>query len=379
VRVLHIVGARPNFMKVAPIMAQMSKYPSVFDQFLVHTGQHYDERMSAVFFEELGLPRPSDYLNVGSGSHAEQTARVMLAFERVVLQHKPALVVVVGDVNSTVACSLVCAKLGIPVAHVEAGLRSGDRTMPEEINRIVTDQLAELLFTPSRDADCNLRKEGIDTERIHFVGNVMIDTLVKLLPTARERNTAGGLGLQTGEYVLATIHRPSNVDDSGTLAAIMEALREIAAVKPVLFPVHPRTRQRLEAMAGRATEAIRLIEPQSYLDFVSLTLNARMVITDSGGVQEETTFLGVPCLTLRHNTERPVTLTHGSNRLVPRGPDGLVSAFHSALDEDERPVGVPEYWDGQSAARIVSVLLQWRCGTGDMDSISNVATAASRV
>ena len=357
---MHIVGARPNFMKVAPIMAEMSRFPDDFHQVLVHTGQHYDERMSHVFFEDLGLPAPDHHLNVGSGSHAEQTARVMLAFESIVLEREPTLVVVVGDVNSTLACTLVCAKLGVPVAHVEAGLRSGDRTMPEEINRLVTDQLADVLFTPSRDADCNLHKEGIDPNRIHLVGNVMIDTLLRLLPKARNSDIIGRLGLTAGEYVLATIHRPSNVDQSSTLEAIMRALGGIAATNPVVFPVHPRTRRRLRELSVPDNRAIKLIEPQSYLDFVSLTLNARLVITDSGGVQEETTFLGVPCLTLRPNTERPVTLTNGTNRLVPEGPESLVSAFHSSLSQPNRAPIIPEYWDGRTAVRIVSVLRGWQ-------------------
>jgi UDP-N-acetylglucosamine 2-epimerase (non-hydrolysing) len=308
-KILHVVGARPNFPKIAPIMAAMAEQPRRFNQRLVHTGQHYDERMSAIFFRDLALPQPDIYLGVGSGSHTQQTARIMLAFEEVVLQEQPDWVVVVGDVNSTVACTLVCAKLGIKVAHVEAGLRSFDRTMPEEINRVVTDHLADLLFTPSPDADEQLLREGIAPERIRFVGNVMIDSLIAALPLAATRPILAQLGLQPQQYALVTLHRPANVDDPAAFAGIVAALQTIAATMPLVFPVHPRTRQRIADFGLNVAEGagLHLIEPQGYLDFLQLTQHARLVLTDSGGLQEETTFLGVPCLTLRPNTERPIT------------------------------------------------------------------------
>jgi UDP-N-acetylglucosamine 2-epimerase (non-hydrolysing) len=355
-KILHVVGARPNFMKVAPLMRALTPHQPDVEQLLVHTGQHYDYQMSRLFFEELSLPDPDEYLGVGSGTHAEQTARVMLAFEPVLLRHRPDWVIVVGDVNSTLACALVCAKLGVRLAHVEAGLRSGDRGMPEEINRLLTDQLADLLFTPSPDADANLLHEGVDPAKIHFVGNVMIDSLVQMLLKARLRQAAGRLGLQAGAYTLVTLHRPSNVDDPHTLAEIVSALRELARDREVIFPVHPRTRQRLEQL-GLDTGRVRLVEPLGYLDFLSLMETAALVLTDSGGIQEETTYLGVPCLTARSTTERPITITQGTNRLVASNRQAILDAVEGLAQRPASPRQPIELWDGHAAKRIAKVLL----------------------
>ncbi|PYS27662.1 MAG: UDP-N-acetylglucosamine 2-epimerase (non-hydrolyzing) [Acidobacteria bacterium] len=348
-KVLNVVGARPNFMKIAPIVEEMKKAPDL-EGILVHTGQHYDEGMSDVFFRDLGIPVPDVHLGVGSGTHAEQTARIMVEFEKVCVQQKPGLVVVVGDVNSTMACSIVAAKLRIPVAHVEAGLRSFDRTMPEEINRLVTDALADLLFTTSADADENLKHEGVDAKKIHFVGNVMIDTLLK------HRAKAEALRVdKPKQYALVTLHRPSNVDDPNVLRPILEALEEISRSIPVIFPIHPRTAKRVSEF-GLSLNGIRTIDPLGYLEFLNLESTATVVLSDSGGLQEETTILGVPCLTLRHNTERPVTITHGTNLMV--GPDKtrILDAFRRVMSGEWKPGGPPELWDGHAAERIVRVI-----------------------
>jgi len=345
-------------MKTAPIMAEMARFPEQIEQILVHTGQHYDANMSDVFFEDLGLPTPTHFLGVGSGSHAEQTARVMMAFEPTVKAYQPDWVVVVGDVNSTIACALVCVKLGIRVAHVEAGLRAFDKTMPEEINRILTDQISDILFTPSRDGDQNLLREGIIPQKICFVGNVMIDTLVQMLPKAEQRWEHLRASLDVDEFALVTLHRPSNVDDPMNLNALLDGLATISHKLPVIFPVHPRTKSRIEAMSGKKySSKIRLIEPRGYIDFLSLQQHAKLVITDSGGVQEETTYLGVPCLTVRPNTERPITLTQGTNRLVNPTTEALVFAAESVLRSDPQLGHIPELWDGKTAQRIVSHLL----------------------
>ena len=326
-KILHVVGARPNFMKIAPIMEEVAKYPARFQQVLVHTGQHYDDNMSKVFFEELELTQPDIYLGVGSGSHAEQTARIMLAFEPVLLEHRPDWVIVVGDVNSTVACALTAAKLGVKVAHVEAGLRSFDRTMPEEYNRVLTDHIADLLFTTEPSANENLRREGISEEKVHFVGNVMIDTLLRHKKRALALDVLGKYGLQPQGFALLTLHRPSNVDVPEVLAGILDALAEVQARLPIIFPAHPRTRQRIDDLGLDNPQStfrnLQLIEPLGYLEFLNLMANAQLVLTDSGGIQEETTVLGVPlrqgsgqaCLTLRKNTERPVTVTQGTKPL----------------------------------------------------------------
>ncbi len=352
---MHIAGARPNFMKVAPVMAAMSQKQDQFQQWLVHTGQHYDYEMSQVFFDELEMPAPDEYLDCGPGTHAEQTARVMLAFEPVLLKYKPDWVLVVGDVNSTLACALVCAKLGVKVGHVEAGLRSWDRTMPEETNRLLTDQVADLLFTPSPEAETNLLREGIDRSKIHFVGNVMIDTLVRMLPKVKKRPIVGELGLRAGDYILVTLHRPSNVDDPQPLREILAALEQLAGQRRVIFPVHPRTRQRM-AQLGLNAEKVELLEPLGYLDFLALTEAAGLVVTDSGGIQEETTYLGVPCLTLRKNTERPVTVEVGTNRLVASERNAILEAVAQAGQMKLDCLSRPALWDGQAAQRIVQVV-----------------------
>ncbi|HEV2912823.1 MAG TPA: UDP-N-acetylglucosamine 2-epimerase (non-hydrolyzing) [Pyrinomonadaceae bacterium] len=365
-KVLNVVGARPNFMKVAPIVEEMKRREGEFMPLLLHTGQHYDEGMSDAFFRDLRLPVPDVYLGVGSGSHAAQTASVMQAFEPVVLRERPDWVVVVGDVNSTLACALVCAKLGVRVAHVEAGLRSRDRTMPEEINRILTDQLADLLLTPSRDADTNLLAEGIAPERIRFVGNVMIDSLFSQMERAQASTVREDLGLAGRDYAALTLHRPSNVDDRATFNRILDALEQIAARLPIIFPVHPRTRARIrefgleDRISGLAS--LRLVEPLGYLDFLRLYSGARLVLTDSGGIQEETTALSIPCLTLRENTERPITVELGTNKIVGTDTGRITQAAFAALDssphERQQSGRVPPLWDGRTAPRICDALLE---------------------
>lgn len=358
-KIINIVGARPNFMKIAPIIKEMS-HRSQLESILVHTGQHYDEKMSDAFFADLEIPPPDINLEVGSGSHAEQTAKIMLAFEPVVLNYKPDWVVVVGDVNSTVACTLVCSKLGIKVAHVEAGLRSFDRTMPEEINRLVTDAIADLLLTPSRDGDENLVKEGVAPEKIRFVGNVMIDSLYKNLPKAGQSPILNQLGVQKGSFGVITLHRPANVDQPEVLKEIILALGTISQHLPCIFPIHPRTRERirqfqLEELISKF--AIKLIEPLGYLDFLQLYSNAALVLTDSGGIQEETTALGIPCLTLRENTERPITITEGTNRLIGTKREEIEVAAQAALTAGTSGHKQLEYWDGKTAQRIVDAII----------------------
>ena len=363
-KLLIVAGARPNFMKVAPLIkcirvhGMEGKQNGVAVEYrLVHTGQHYDERMSDIFFGELGIPAPDINLGVGSGSHAVQTANVMARFEPVCEQEKPDWVVVVGDVNSTMACTLVCAKMGIKVAHVEAGLRSFDRTMPEEVNRIVTDALADLLLTPSADADENLKREGVADAKIKLVGNVMIDTLVANLEKARASRLLGVLGLQKKGFVYVTLHRPSNVDDESCLAAIMAELKGLAGKLPVVFPMHPRTRKMCEqfVIPLNGESGLKILDPIGYHDSLCLTEDARFVLTDSGGLQEESTYFKTPCLTLRPNTERPITITIGSNRLTSL--EKLRDDIGESLD---RPAGgqVPPLWDGQSARRIINALVE---------------------
>ncbi|MBN1136382.1 MAG: UDP-N-acetylglucosamine 2-epimerase (non-hydrolyzing) [Anaerolineae bacterium] len=364
-RILNVVGARPNLMKMAPIVAEMARHPEI-EQTLLHTGQHYDKAMSGIFFEQLGLPAPDIYLGVGSGSHAWQTAQIMIGFERVCQELRPELVVVVGDVNSTLACSITAVKLWIPVAHVEAGLRSFDRRMPEEINRIVTDSLSDLLFTTSRDADENLEREGIDPAKVHLVGNVMIDALLRHRQRAAASDILARLDLCPQGYALLTLHRPSNVDDPGTLRGIMSAIEVLQAQLPVVFPAHPRTRKNLDAfdLADQVAGLRHLIitEPLGYLDFLCLMDHARLVLTDSGGVQEETTILGVPCLTLRENTERPVTITEGTAELTGSDPARILAASQAILDGHGKRGRAPELWDGHAAERIVRVILDTGAG-----------------
>ena len=343
-------------MKAAPVIAALSRHVHV-TQLLVHTGQHYDANMSLVFFQDLGLPEPDVNLEVGSGSHAVQTAEVMTRFEPVALAQKPDWVLVYGDVNSTVAVSLVCAKLGIPVAHVEAGLRSFDRAMPEEINRLLTDQIADLLFTPSVDGNENLAREGIAPQKVHLVGNVMIDTLVRLLPKAEQRWPALQAAQHLAGYGLVTLHRPSNVDDPSMLLQIITALNEISQQIPLLFPMHPRTRQRLSHFPLTIDHStLTIIPPVGYLDFLALQRHARLVITDSGGIQEETTFLGVPCLTMRENTERPVTVAVGTNTLVGQDMACLQEETAAILAGSGKQGSIPPLWDGRAGQRIAQVL-----------------------
>jgi UDP-N-acetylglucosamine 2-epimerase (non-hydrolysing) len=361
--ILHVAGARPNFMKIAPILAACAARPRLRST-LVHTGQHYDEAMSHLFFEQLRIPRPDINLEVGSGSHAQQTAAVLQRFEPVLLERRPDLVLVVGDVNSTLACSLAAVKLGIPVAHVEAGLRSFDRAMPEEINRILTDAIAELLFVTEESGVANLRREGIDPARIHLVGNVMIDTLLAHRDAAARSDAVERLGLQAGGYAVLTLHRPANVDTPVVLRGILTPLAELARTMPIVFPVHPRTRS---VLAGHATllasgHGIRPIDPLGYLDFVRLMSDARLVLTDSGGIQEETTILGVPCVTIRENTERPVTVTHGTNRLAGTTAEGVRRTIETILAADVAALPPPPLWDGHAATRIAETIEAWGRG-----------------
>jgi UDP-N-acetylglucosamine 2-epimerase (non-hydrolysing) len=347
--ILHVVGARPNFVKAAPVLRATRERG--IRQTLVHTGQHYDHNMSDVFFTQLEIPEPDVNLEVGSGSHALQTAEIMRRFEAVVLERKPDLVLVYGDVNSTVAAALVCSKLLVRVGHVEAGLRSFDRTMPEEVNRIVTDQLSDILFTPSQDGDANLLREGVSQERIHFVGNVMIDSLVRLLPLAK---SCASNGLPE-RFALVTLHRPSNVDDAERLREILECLTSVSEKLSIVFPVHPRTRQRI-AECGMNTDRLLLFDPLPYIEFLSLQSRARLVITDSGGIQEETTYLGVPCLTMRTNTERPITVTSGTNILIGDDRKRLIVEVRNILDGKAKKGVAPLLWDGHAGERIADIL-----------------------
>jgi len=356
--VILVVGARPNFMKIAPIHAELARRGIA--QILLHTGQHYDENMSKVFFDDLGMPEPDIYLGIGSGSHATQTAKVMVEFEKVCNEHKPSMVIVVGDVNSTVACSMVCAKEWIPCAHVEAGLRSFDREMPEEINRLITDAIADLLLTPSPDGDENLRKEGVAEERIKRVGNIMIDSLFNNLERSKSSTIHADLGLEKGTYGVLTLHRPSNVDEKDAFMRIITALEQIGERIPLVFPLHPRTRIRAEEFG--LTERLESIPnivltgPAGYLDFVALMAESKLVLTDSGGLQEETTALGIPCLTLRENTERPITVTEGTNTIVGNATDVILDAANNILDNGGKAGRIPDLWDGHTAERIADII-----------------------
>lgn len=355
--VLHVVGARPNFMKAAPVYRALAK--AGFNQVLVHTGQHYDALMSDVFFQTLEIPAPDESLNVGSGSHAQQTAAIMSKFEPVLLARNPDFVLVYGDVNSTVAAALVCAKLGVRVAHVEAGLRSFDREMPEEINRLVTDQLSDLLFTPSPDGDENLKREGVAPEKIFLVGNVMIDTLVQFLPKAEE--LFGGLKdrLSLDRFGLVTLHRPSNVDDEAVFLPMLQVLDELSRDLPLVFPVHPRTGDRWSQQLKQCNANLRTVEPLGYLEFLALQKHAAVVITDSGGIQEETTYLGTPCLTLRENTERPITITAGTNVLIGRDWKLLREEFAKSLNGYCKQSAHIPLWDGHTSDRIAEILSRY--------------------
>jgi UDP-N-acetylglucosamine 2-epimerase (non-hydrolysing) len=356
-KLLIVAGARPNFMKVAPLIKCIRSYGAL-EYRLVHTGQHYDERMSEIFFSELGIPAPDINLGVGSGSHALQTANVMAKFEPVCEAERPDWVVVVGDVNSTMACTLVCAKMGIKVAHVEAGLRSFDRTMPEEVNRIVTDALADLLLTPSPDGDENLKREGIPVSKIRLVGNIMIDTVVANLQKSREINLLSRLGLERKAFAYVTLHRPSNVDHPASLTGVMATLKGLASQMPVVFPMHPRTRKMCcqFGVGLNGASGLKVLEPIGYLESLCLTENARLVLTDSGGLQEESTYFRTPCLTLRSNTERPVTVTLGSNKLttLPELPRDI----STVLSREPAYGSIPPLWDGQTAPRIICTLVE---------------------
>lgn len=372
-KIIHVVGARPNFMKIAPILEAIERHNEQkvnpkFESLLVHTGQHYDQAMSQSFFEDLGLPRPDLNLEIGSGSHAEQTGKIMIAFEKVLQEERPDMVLVVGDINSTMACTLAAKKLNIPIAHVEAGLRSGDMTMPEEINRKVTDAIADLLFTTDLGANANLKREGIPDHQIFFVGNVMIDTLLMHRERASRSPVLATLGLkeeqQVKPYGVLTLHRPSNVDCFDTLHEILQAVKTLSDVVPIIFPCHPRTAAQIESFGlqsyvGTSTkdgDRIVLVPPFGYLDFLQLHAHAKLMLTDSGGIQEEATILGVPCLTLRENTERPITIFQGTNRLVGTRRESILMGFESAMEENGDPVRTPEKWDGRAAERITSVL-----------------------
>jgi UDP-N-acetylglucosamine 2-epimerase (non-hydrolysing) len=354
-RIIAVAGARPNFMKIAPLMWEIARRKDI-DAYLVHTGQHYDERMSRLFFEELKIPCPDIDLGVGSGSHAAQTAEVMKRFEPVVIEQQPDAVVVVGDVNSTIACALTAVKLDVPVAHVEAGLRSFDRTMPEEINRILTDAISHWLFVTEPSGVDNLRREGIPDDRIYLVGNVMIDTLVACRDLCRRSTVLSDLRLAGRPYGVLTLHRPANVDDPAVLGGLLDAIGRIQHELPIVFPVHPRTRKALEGRDLAAMPRLIVVDPLGYLDFMRLLSLARLVLTDSGGIQEETTVLGVPCLTLRNNTERPITIEQGTNTLVGLDPERIVATAHRVLGEQPRDKRIPDLWDGRAAERIVDLM-----------------------
>ena len=367
--VLCVVGARPNFMKIAPIMRAFSDSQPGLDARLLHTGQHYDAAMKHAFFDQLRIPEPEVDLEVGSGSHSQQTAEIMKRFEPVLDQDRPCAVLVVGDVNSTIACALVAVKKGIPVLHVEAGLRSGDRSMPEEINRILTDQLSELLFTTEKLAEDNLAREGIAREKVHFVGNVMIDTLLHNLecavPSSNSLEKADLALPGDGGYGLVTLHRPSNVDDPVVLRRLLETLVTVSQTTPLLFPIHPRTEAQIN-QAGLdgllAKGNIRTLPPLGYLEMLGLMRDARLVLTDSGGIQEETTALGIPCITLRENTERPITASEGTNTVVGTDPDRILTCFRDIIRTGGKAGRVPELWDGRAAQRIVRIVNDWRAG-----------------
>ena len=356
IRVLAVAGARPNFIKIAPLMHEFAKRPDRFEPILVHTGQHYDKAMSDSFFRDLGIPEPDVNLGVGSGTHGHQTAQVLMKIEDLLIEREPHVVLVVGDVNSTIAAALAAIKLDIPVAHVEAGLRSGDRKMPEELNRILTDSVSEWLFTTEASAEDNLLREGVPASKIHFVGNVMIDTLLSHLERARELDTVERLGLTPGGYAVLTLHRPSNVDSADQLRRLFEVLGRLNKEIPVVFPIHPRTAKAVEENLGGMKPDLHLTDPLGYLDFLCLLTDAQMVLTDSGGIQEETTALGVPCLTLRENTERPVTVTEGTNEIVGTDPQAIEAAINRLRSEPPRKGRQPALWDGQAAVRIVDIL-----------------------
>jgi len=358
-KIISVVGARPNFMKVAPMAREFAKHSDEFEHLIVHTGQHYDDNMSKVFFEELEIPKPDINLGVGSGNQGEQTAKVMIEFEKVCLSQKPDMVLVYGDINSTIAAALVAVKLGIKVGHVEAGLRSFDRTMPEEINRILTDAISDYLFTPSPDADENLVREGIPKEKIYMVGNIMVDSLLLNKAKAEKLNILEQMNLREKEYAVLTLHRPNNVDNEENLEKIFSALRLISESIPIIFPVHPRTKIMLEKFGVNGMSKIKTISPLGYFEFLNVMMNSKFMLTDSGGIQEETMVLGIPCLTLRDTTERPITLTHGTNTMVGNDKEKIIQEADNILSGNEKKGSCPELWDGRTAERIVRILLKY--------------------
>jgi len=365
-RIACVAGARPNFMKIAPLIEEMKKYDDV-EPILVHTGQHYDEEMSDLFFVHLNIPTPDINLEVGSFSHAVQTARIMIEYEPVILERRPSLTLVVGDVNSTIACSLVSVKLGVPVAHIEAGLRSGDRTMPEEINRILTDAISDYLFVTEESGIKNLRREGISEEKIFFVGNVMIDTLRSHIKKSESSDILERLNLNKGEYAVLTLHRPSNVDDYYSFDEILKAIDYMQKRLKIIFPVHPRTKNKISSFGFEdqidKMENFVLIDPLGYLDFMKLMKDSRLVLTDSGGMQEETTVLGIPCITLRENTERPVTITEGTNTLAGTGAENIIKVFDGIWGKKDFNYKIPKLWDGKAASRIVEIIIRKMAGS----------------
>jgi len=357
-----VVGARPNFMKAAPLMAELNKYPDKFSPRLIHSGQHYDQKLSQLFFEELKMPQPDVYLGVGSATHAVQTSRIMVELEESWMKQRPDMVIVFGDVNSTMAAAIVAAKLCIKIAHVEAGLRSFDNTMPEEINRIVTDRLSDILFISEPSGTENLKAEGVPVEKLVFVGNIMIDSLITHLEAARKSDILKSLGVDSGKYIAMTMHRPANVDNQEILSSLLEVFNRIGRTCPIIFPCHPRTRKNLEAfglMDKIDSSALRLIEPLGYLEFLRLQSEARLVLTDSGGIQEETTYLNIPCITMRENTERPVTVDEGSNIITGVNPIKILESAEKSLSGKIKSGKVPEKWDGRTAHRIVDYLADY--------------------
>lgn len=359
IKVISVVGARPNFMKIAPVHRAFLQHKSVVNHLICHTGQHYDERMSKIFFKDLELPEPDFYLGAGSGSHAEQTARIMVEFEKIVLQEKPDLVMVAGDVNSTIACSLVAVKLGVKVAHIEAGLRSFDRTMPEEINRILTDSISDYLFVTEESGINNLEKEGVSKEKIFFVGNVMIDSLIHFLPEAERSDVLSRFDLSPSDYTLVTLHRPSNVDSDDFLKELLDVFNSLAEKTKIFFPVHPRTMKNIEAAGLKNDLSTNLIltEPAGYIDFLALIKNAGLIITDSGGIQEESTYLGVQCITVRDNTERPSTVKLGTNQLIGTNLQDVKQAALEVINGKTKNGTIPPLWDGHTAERIADVVV----------------------
>ena len=357
-KIISVVGARPNFIKIAPIHRSFQKYKSDINHLICHTGQHFDEKMSKVFFDELQMPKPDFYLGLGGGSHALQTSRIMVEFEKILLDEKPDLVIVPGDVNSTIAASLVSSKLHIPVAHVEAGLRSFDKKMPEEVNRVLTDHISDYLFVTEKSGITNLKKEGVSDAKVYFTGNVMIDSLVNFMPFIDKSMFIEKIGVNKKNYVLATFHRPSNVDDEKNLTQLINALNNISKVREVVFPIHPRTMNNLKkyGLFDKLNDTIIVLEPIGYIDFLSLSKNAELVVTDSGGIQEETTYLGVQCITVRDNTERPITSEIGTNHMIGTDFNKVVDASISILSGEVKSGSIPDLWDGNASVRITKII-----------------------